>query len=325
VHSAERLLDVPAGGAPAAGGGPLRLRPGTRARVRVPATSANLGPGFDTLGLALALYDVVDVEVLAGPGVRVEVSGEGFDEVPLDEGHLVVRALRATLARDGVAQPGLRLSCENGVPHGRGLGSSAAAVVSGVVAARALVSAVRRPADDLVLATEIEGHPDNAAAALLGGLTIAWDDGLPRAVRVEPHPALRAVVAVPSIQLSTAHARACLPATVPHADAAFTAGRAALLVEAATRSPGLLFPATHDRLHQPQRASAAPATADLVQRLRARGLAAVVSGAGPSVLVLADSDVRADVAAAAGGAWTVLEPAIDGAGASVVTASTPPA
>ena len=263
--------------------------------VAVPATSANLGPGFDALGLALELRDEVRVRVAADgePAVTVEVVGEGAATLPRDASHLVVRAALAAFDDLGVPAPRLGLHCTNRIPHGRGLGSSAAAVVAGVLAARALAGAVD---DDgrtaaLVVSTALEGHPDNAAAALLGGLTIAWDDGGgPLAVRVGTSPRLRATVLVPGAELATTTARGLLPATVPHADAAHAAGRSALLVEALTRRPDLLLPATEDRLHQAQRAPAMPGTADLVARLRADGLAAVVSGAGPSVLVLSDAD-----------------------------------
>ncbi|HTE74873.1 MAG TPA: homoserine kinase [Actinomycetes bacterium] len=267
--------------------------------VAVPATSANLGPGYDALGLALELRDEVRVRAAAAdqPAVTVEVVGEGAATLPRDASHLVVRAVLAAFADLAVPAPPLVLHCTNRIPHGRGLGSSAAAVVAGVLAARALAGAVD---DDgrtaaLAVSTALEGHPDNAAAALLGGLTIAWDDGPgPRAVRVDPSPRLRATLLVPDVELATTTARGLLPATVPHADAAHAAGRSALLVEALTRRPDLLLPATEDRLHQAQRAPAMPATADLVARLRADGLAAVVSGAGPSVLVLSDADADAD-------------------------------
>ena len=261
------------------------------ATVWVPATSANLGPGFDCLGLALDLVDQVSATVVDQPGVRVQVSGEGAGEVPTGEDHLVVRALRATLGELGVPMPpGLLLRATNRVPHGRGLGSSAAAVIAGVLLARTLAGVSSSDLDDdgaLGLAMSFEGHPDNAAAALLGGATIAWvQDGRPRAVRVAVHPDVVPLVLLPTGRLATHHARAVLPATVSHEDAAANAGRTALLVHALSGEPGLLLPATEDRLHQSQRRSAMPATLDLVERLRADGLAAVVSGAGPAVLVL---------------------------------------
>lgn len=274
-------------------------------RVRVPATSANLGPGFDALGLALALHDVLEVRALASDEVVVDVEGEGAGEVPGDETHLVVRALRAALDAAGAPQTGLHLSCVNRIPHGRGLGSSAAAVVAGIVAARALVAdpSVLDDGVALDLATAIEGHPDNAAPALLGGATVAWTGGRAgpsarhdaRAVRLDVHPDLRATVLVPSARLATSRARGVLPERVPHADAAFNAGRAALLVEALTRRPELLLDATDDRLHQAYRADVMPSSFELVQALRAHGLAATVSGAGPTVLVLSTSDGVQDV------------------------------
>jgi len=269
---------------------PVRSAAGS-ATVRVPATSANLGPGFDCLALALDLLDNVTATVVDRPGVRVEVSGQGAGEVPTGDDHLVVRALRATLGELGAPMPsGLLLRATNRVPHGRGLGSSAAAVVAGVLLARTLAGASSSDLDDdgvLGLATTFEGHPDNAAAALLGGATIAWmQDGGPRAVRVEVHPDVVPLVLLPAGRLATRHARAVLPARVSHQDAAANAGRTALLVHALAREPGLLLPATEDRLHQRQRRHAMPATLDLVETLRADGLAAVVSGAGPAVIVL---------------------------------------
>jgi homoserine kinase len=303
------------------------LRADVVATVRVPATSANLGPGFDSLGLALAVHDVVRLS-LAPSGLEVSVRGEGAAGIPLTEQHLVVRAVRAGFDHVGVAQPGLRLSCHNVVPHGRGLGSSAAAVVAGLVAARGCL-AEPEALDDatvLALATAFEGHPDNAAAALLGGCTISWlaGTGVPRAERIDVRADLDAVVCLPAHELSTSTARAMLPATVPHADAAFTAGRAALLVQALSRRPDLLLEATEDRLHQLQRAPAMPETAELMHRVRELGGAAVVSGAGPSVLVLgAGESAMAAVAAALAGLegqrWTVLRPGVDTVGSLLAT------
>jgi homoserine kinase len=268
-------------------------------RVRVPATSANLGPGFDALGLALARYDVLEVRALGNDDVVVEVEGEGAGEVPVDERHLVVRALRAALELVGAPQTGLHLRATNTIPHGRGLGSSAAAVVAGIVAARALVAdpSALDDATVLRLATEFEGHPDNAAPAILGGATIAWSSTTDehegaRAVRLDVHPDIEATVLVPSLRLATSRARGVLPETVPHADAALNAGRAALLVEALTRSPQHLFDATEDRLHQQYRAGVMAASWELVRALRADGLAATVSGAGPTVLLLGTASDR---------------------------------
>ncbi len=293
-------------------------------RVRVPASSANLGPGFDCLGLALALYDDVTVAVTDG-GLAVEVSGEGSDTVPRDETNLLVRALRAGLATEGLALPGLRLSCALRIPHGRGLGSSAAAVVAGLLAARALAggpAGAGETADLLVAAAALEGHPDNVAACLLGGLTIAWAEveGV-RAVRLTPHESIAPVVLIPVATLDTGTARGLLPGTVPHADAAANSGRAALLVHALTADPSLLLAATEDRLHQRYRAPALPATLALVDALRAVGVAAAVSGAGPSVVALlvegASPLAPAELSALAGPGWTAHRLAITTTGAAV--------
>ena len=298
-----------------------------RAHVRVPATCANLGPGFDTLGLALAWYDDLSA-VRAGSGLTIEVSGVGSDDLPRDERHLVVRAMDATFAELGEERGGLELRCENTIPHGRGLGSSAAAVVAGVLLARALVRDGADRLDDraaLGLAARFEGHPDNAAAAQLGGFTIAWlEPAGVRAVRLEPATSLRAVVLLPESVLATETARGLLPESVPHPDAVHAAARSALLTHAITAEPSLLLAATEDRLHQSYREPAMPETLALVTRLRAAGLAAVVSGAGPSVLVLGGPEL--DEAAVAGAiddgtlseqGWTLRAVDLDRGGATV--------
>lgn len=254
-------------------------------RVRVPASTANLGPGFDALGMALGLYDTVEVTV-TGEDVRVEVTGEGAGEVPEDEKHLVVRALRAGADALGVALPGVFLRCHNAIPHARGLGSSAAAIVAGVAAAYGLAG--KEPDEHaLQLAAEFEGHADNAAASLYGGLALAWSEGdRYRAVRLEPHSALAPVVLIPGTHSATSVTRGLLPGNVPHADAAFVAGRCALALHALTARPDLLLPATEDRLHQDYRESAWPETMRMVRELRENGVAATVSGAGPTVFAL---------------------------------------
>jgi len=305
-------------------------------RVRVPATSANLGSGFDALGLALGLYDDVEVRALGTAEVHVEVIGEGAGEVPDGEGHLVVRALRAALDHVGAPQTGLHLVCHNRIPHGRGLGSSAAAVVAGVVAARSLIVDAEALDDEvaLALATQMEGHPDNAAPALLGGATVAWTDrGVPHAVPLEVHGDIAPVALVPESRLATRVARGVLPTVVPHADAASQAGRAALLVEALARRPELLFAATEDLLHQQYRAAVMPDSLALVDALRRRGVAAVVSGAGPTVLVLAretgsgSTDADEAIAQTFGGAmggWRLLRLAVDRDGVRAGRVGTPP-
>jgi homoserine kinase len=282
--------------------------------VQVPATSANLGPGYDSFGLALGRYDEVTARVTDG-GLTIAVAGEGADGVTRDESHLIVRAMRATFDRLGQGQPaGLDLDCTNQIPHGRGLGSSAAAIVSGIELARSLVVGGRELLDDaaaLALASEIEGHPDNVAACLLGGATVAWTaDGVGRATRLEP-VGVRPVLFVPNEQSATEAARAALPASVPHADAAFNVSRAGLLVLALAGRPELLMTATEDRLHQDYRAAGMPGSHGLVSALRAAGVAAVISGAGSSVLALAASDGAVSVATAMNPVgWQVWELAV---------------
>ncbi|MBB0245476.1 homoserine kinase [Streptomyces alkaliphilus] len=290
-------------------------------RVRVPATSANLGPGFDALGLALGLYDDVVVRV-ADAGLNIDIAGEGADTLPRDERHLLVRSMHTAFEVLGGRPRGLDVVCANRIPHGRGLGSSSAAICAGLIAARAVTPGGESRLDDtalLELATEIEGHPDNVAACLLGGFTLAWGEGgATRAIRMDPDPSLVPVVFVPAEPLLTETARGLLPRTVPHADAALNAGRAALLVEAITRRPELLLPATEDRLHQEYRAPAMPGSADLVARLRADGVPAVISGAGPTVLALAGDGEAEKVSRSAGEGWTANRLALDTAGARVL-------
>jgi len=350
-------------------------------RVRAPATSANLGPGFDALGLALALYDEIEVSVTAG-GLAVEVSGEGAATASAGEQHLVVRAMRAAFAEMGGQPPGIALRCANAIPHGRGLGSSAAAICSGLLAARALAGpggsggsgGPGRPGEPALsdeqvfqLAAALEGHPDNVAACLAGGLAIAWAPrpGTPAAVtsgpgasgpdargpgaadpgaadpgacgsavrgpgapgarllRVPVAATLRAVACVPPVPLATEAARQTLPPAVPYADAAANAARSALLIAALTGAPQVLFEATEDFLHQPYRAAIMPETAALLGALRRAGAAAVVSGAGPAVLVLAfdgqepSAEAVDSIARESGITWHVTPLRIDQQGAHV--------
>ncbi|MEV4169401.1 homoserine kinase [Nonomuraea sp. NPDC049709] len=289
--------------------------------IRVPATSANLGPGFDALGLALSLHDEVEA-TLTGERVHVTVEGEGAGEVDLGERHLVVKAMRAAFDRIGVPQPeGIRLRCRNRIPHARGLGSSAAAVCAGILAARALAESELTDDDVLALATEMEGHPDNVAPCLAGGLTVAWSDhtGAPHMVKLAPDQRIRPVVVIPSTRLSTEAARGLLPKDVPHKDASFNAGRAALLIAALTQRPerGLLLAATEDRLHQHYRAPAMRESASLVERLRAVGVPAVVSGAGPTVLAFSTSDTQDLIAPEVGNDWHIQLMDVDPVGANV--------
>ena len=260
-------------------------------RVSVPATSANLGPGFDSLGLALDLRDHLEGEVI-DEGLVVEVTGAGADGVPLDERHLVVRAMRAAFVLLGGQPVGLRLSCTNLIPHARGLGSSSAAIVGGVFLARALVDGGALLVDDdalFQLAADLEGHPDNVAPAMHGGFVISGhQDQVFYAVGSSVDPRVSAVVFVPPTAVSTEVARGLLPAQVPHAEAAADAGRTALLVAALAGRPEHLWLATRDYLHQDYRRPAMPESLGLVDRLRGDGIAAVVSGAGPAVLAFSD-------------------------------------
>jgi homoserine kinase len=300
---------------------------GRTVTVRVPATTANLGPGFDTLGMALAVYDELQVTVREQPGATVRVIGVGEGEVPTDETNLVVRSIAHAFAAVGQELPGLDLVAHNTIPHGRGMGSSGAAIVSGIMAAKGLLEGiVEFDAERLLaLATDLEGHPDNVAPALFGGLTITWvtPDG-PRFKKLIVHRGVSPLVAVPSERtMSTALARSLQPESVPHEDAIFNVSRSALLIAALVQSPELLLAATEDKLHQSYRASAMPETDALIHLLRADGLAAVVSGAGPSILVLG-SDPGQRLRAAelieqhAESTWECLMLAVDFRGATVV-------
>jgi homoserine kinase len=313
--------------------------------VSVPATSANLGPGFDALGLALALYDVVEARILDS-GLVIEVSGAGREAAAAGEDYLVIRAMRAAFDVLGGQPPGIGIRCANAIPQGFGLGSSAGAVVAGLLAARALAAqaamsgspgqasspgTVRSPGeaglDDaavLRLAAQLEGHPDNAAACLAGGLTIAWQSAAgTRLASLSPLAGLAPLICIPAAPLATEAARQVLPPTVPHADAAANSARTALLVAALTGDAELLMDATQDFLHQGYRTAAMPGTMHLIARLRAAGIPAVVSGAGPAVLALAvpgthpGPDAVTAVASETGAAWKVLPLAVDRQGATI--------
>ncbi|GAA4539327.1 homoserine kinase [Pseudonocardia xishanensis] len=294
----------------------------TEVRVRVPASSANLGPGFDSLGLALSLHDDVEVSVASSGGVSVEVEGEGAGRVPCDETHLVVRAMHHAWALFGAEPVGIRMRCVNAIPHSRGLGSSAAAAVAGAVAA--CVLAGRDPELErealLQVTAGMEGHADNAAASLLGGFVVAWETvgntaSRFHAVRQEVHPQIAPVALVAGVESSTKTTRGLLPEVVPLGDAAFTGSRTALSVLAFTTRPELLMAATEDRLHQGYRRPAYPESADLVDALRARDVPAAISGAGPTVLALTtDGALPADLDLTG---FTALPLPVDGVGARV--------
>ena len=299
---------------------------GRSVEVSVPATTANLGPGFDTLGMALTMGDRLSATVVDGTGITVEVHGVGEGEVPTDETNLIAKSLLHAFAAKGVKAPGLHLVAHNTIPHGRGLGSSGAAIVAGVMAAQGLLEGFESfdASELLAIATEMEGHPDNIAPSLFGGLTIAWmtDQG-PKHKKLSVHRGVSLVVAVPQeASMSTQLARSLQPDTVPHQDAIFNLSRSALLIAALIQSPELLFEATEDKLHQTYRASAMQDTDDLLQKLRKQGFAAVGSGAGPSVLILcSDPSQRAEVAGIVeshgGGSWASHMLTVDERGATV--------
>jgi homoserine kinase len=299
---------------------------GAAVTVEVPATSANLGPGFDSLGLALTLRDEVTVVADDGDGVEIEITGEGTEVAARGENHLIVSVIRRTVemlngfTTEPMRQPGLHLNCVNRIPHSRGLGSSSAAIVAGIVAARALHPQGKMLDDQaaLRLATEIEGHPDNVAPCLAGGLTVAWS-GAEGARLVRLDLDLEVVAFVPENRVPTEQARGLLPATVPHADAAANAGRAALLVAALTQGLGsdVLLDGTEDRLHQSYRAPAMPESAALVERLRGAGVPAVISGAGPTVLAFTTASRVDSSGLNVGNGWHIHPLNVDPHGARV--------
>ncbi|CAM2863217.1 homoserine kinase [Actinomyces slackii] len=289
------------------------------AHVRVPATTANMGPGFDSFGMAFRFYDEVEVRPITG-ATRVVVEGVGAGSVPTDDDNLVVRALRAGLDAAGAPQAGFEMRCVNRIPHGGGMGSSASAAVAGLMLARGLISEPEALGDDAVfaLATDFEGHPDNVAPAVFGGATVAWtqSDGLPRMAPMPVDESLPVSLLIPpsSTRLSTQEARQVLPVSVPRADALFNTSRAAVLMLALAGRPDLLMAGTEDRLHQEYRRSVLPASMAVMDSLREQGYPAVISGAGPTVLVLAELE-EATRQTLANHGWTVLAPGIDTTGA----------
>lgn len=279
-----------------------QLVPGTKVAVKVPGSSANLGPGFDTLGLALGIYDTVEVEVVDS-GIHVEVFGEGAEVLPRDSSHLVVKAINSGLHAAGVLAGGLKVTCHNAIPQSRGLGSSAAAAVAGVAAANGLAGEPLSTDEVVQLASAFEGHPDNAAASVLGEAVVSWTeipvDGVSqptyRAVGIPVHSEIRATALVPEFHASTQAVRKVLPEQVTHLDARFNVSRAALMTVALQSHPELLQESTRDRLHQPYRADVLPVTAEWVNKLRNRGYAAYLSGAGPTVMVLSTEPVAEQI------------------------------
>ncbi len=296
----------------------------TLAQVSVPATSANLGPGFDTFGLALDLRDRYAAQILDDAIFDVDVSGESADEVKKDKNNLVIKSMLRGFEFMGQKPRGIALRALNVTPHSRGLGSSASAIVGGLALARDLVLGGEQYMSSeelLALATELEGHPDNVAAAIHGGATIAWMEDIygvktGRSVSIPVHHDIKAILFIPESHLSTSKARKLLPETVPHRDAVLNSSHTAMLSIALSTRPDLLLTATEDFLHQSYRAEAYPKSMALVVKLRAAGVAATISGAGPSVLVLhtsSDTEVL-EIIKAAGSSFSARELAISRSG-----------
>lgn len=284
--------------------------------VKVPASSANLGPGFDSFAIALEKRDRYIAQILDEKNLDIDVAGEGADEVAKDEKNLVVKAIYKGWEFLGLSKkeyPGLALRALNNLPHGRGLGSSASAIIGGLVLSRSLVvgGADRMSDQDLLtLATEMEGHPDNVAAALFGGAVLSWSgENYSDAIKLEVSPRISAVAFIPANNVPTSKARKMLPETIPHQDAVKNSINTALLTQALTNRPDLLLQATEDYLHQRYREPAMPKSFTLMAKLRAAGVAAFISGAGPTVLaLLVDADLNhelEDLVKAAGAGFTV--------------------
>jgi homoserine kinase len=297
-------------------------------QIQIPATSANLGPGFDSLGLALGMHDRYVAQILDDPGLDIDISGEGADVLPRTEKNLLVKAMYRGFKFLGGEPKGVAVRALNVIPHGRGLGSSASAIVGGLMLARSLVLTGddKMSNEDLLnLATEMEGHPDNVAAAIFGNATIAWSEdqrgkNVARAVQIQVDPRISAIAFIPEGAVATSKARKLLPENIPHADAAANTTRGELLIYALTSRPDLLLIATEDFLHQKYRQEAMPKSFALLNKLRAAGVAAFISGAGPTVLALHTGDANeiTELQRAAGSAFEVKALSICTTGAGIV-------
>lgn len=301
--------------------------------VRVPATSANLGPGFDCLGMALSHWDEVSVRAVAGRS-RVTVHGYGAGVVDTGEENLVLRALRYALDEAGAPQVGVEMECRNRIPHGRGMGSSASAIVAGLALARGLIGDPECLTGEqmLALGTDMEGHPDNIAPAIFGGVTLSWlEDGQAQTVRLDPPALISPMLFIPDYEVSTHAARQALPAHIPFADAVYNGARVALLATVLSNGyvrtaaghhvqsdlHGFLMSATMDRLHQEYRRSVMVPSMTLVDWLREHDYPAVISGAGPTVLSF--EKIPADICAQArNSGWTVLNVGVSSTGVELL-------
>ena len=299
-------------------------------QVQVPATSANLGPGFDCLGLALTMHDRYMAQVMDEPGVDIDVTGEGAESIPTTDKNLVIKAMYKGFDFLGGRPRGIALRQLNVIPHGRGLGSSAAAIVGGLALARGLVLGgnERMSNEDMLnIANEMEGHPDNASAAIFGSANLAWQESqrghvVAQALNFEVDPRIGALAFVPSTEFSTSKARKMLPETIPHSDAVKNSSNVAVLVQALQSRPDLLLGATEDYLHQSYRKDAMPNSYALMTKLRKAGVAAFISGAGPAVMVLhtgGDSEA-AELERAAGDKFQMISLGISRTGVSLITA-----
>jgi homoserine kinase len=299
-------------------------------QVQVPASSANLGPGFDCLGLALNMHDRYMAQIMDEPGVDIDVTGEGSESVVTSDKNLVIKAMHKGFDFLGGRPRGIALRQLNVIPHGRGLGSSAAAIVGGLALSRALVLGgnERMSNEDMLnIANEMEGHPDNVSAAIFGGANLAWQESqrghvVAQSLNFEVDPRIGALAFVPSTELSTSKARKMLPESIPHSDAVKNSSNVAVLVQALQHRPDLLLGATEDYLHQSYRKDAMPNSFTLMTKLRKAGVAAFISGAGPTVLVLhTGGDAEAgELERAAGDKFQMIPLGISRTGVSVVTA-----
>ena len=299
-------------------------------QVQVPATSANLGPGFDCLGLALTMNDRYMAQVMDEAGVDIDVTGEGADAVPTNDKNLVIKAMYKGFDFLGGRPRGIALRQLNVIPHGRGLGSSAAAIVGGLALARALVLGgnERMSHEDMLnIANEMEGHPDNVSAAIYGSANIAWQENqrghvVAQSLNIQVDPRIGVLAFVPSTELSTSKARKMLPESIPHQDAVRNSINTAVLVQALQHRPDLLLTATEDYLHQSYRKDGMPNSLALMTKFRKAGVAAFISGAGPTVLVLhtGGESEAAELAHAAGDKFQMIPLGVSRAGVAVVTA-----
>lgn len=299
-------------------------------QVQVPASSANLGPGFDCLGLALNMHDRYMAQVMDEPGVDIDVTGEGADSIPISDKNLVIKAMHKGFDFLGGRPRGIALRQLNVIPHGRGLGSSAAAIVGGLALARALVLGGNERMsneDMLTIANEMEGHPDNVSAAIFGGANLAWQESqrghvVAQSLNFDVDPRIGALAFVPSTEFSTSKARKMLPESIPHGDAVKNSSNVAVLVQALQNRPDLLLGATEDYLHQSYRKEAMPNSFALMTKLRKAGVAAFISGAGPAVLVLhtGGETEAAELERAAGDKFQMMSLGISRTGVSLITA-----